>query len=85
MLRGFREFSLIEEELSDPVVTLPCVRILRKIILPACFFVAINFRPGPGVTPHYAEEEGDNGSGYNLYPPSPRFQQTRHSRTEQSD
>ena len=85
MLRSFRELAFIEKELSDPIMTLPCVWILGKIILPECFFVAINFRAGPSVAPDCAEQKRDNSSGYNLYPPWARIQQTRHARTEQSD
>ena len=85
MLRGSRKFPLIKIELTQSIVSLPRVRILREVISPERFFILENRRSRPGITDHCAKQQDNRGAGYNAHGMVFRRPETRDARAEKRD
>src|SRR5947209_3900637 len=83
MRRCFRKFLLLKKKLSDPIVTLPGIWILRKIILPKRLLIAINLRARPRIATHQAEQNENNTCRGNSDLTSAGRPETRHSGAKQ--
>src|SRR5690242_12579041 len=83
MRQCFREFLLVKKKLSDPIVTLPGIWILRKIILPKRLLIAINLRARPRVGTHQGEQNENNACRGNLDLASTGRPEMRHSDAKQ--